>query len=403
MRTDGTRRRVRWLRQSESPQPLRAAIVGTGPGPRGSAGAGHGMGHHHAAGYRRLKGVELVACTDLVPEHAHRFAVRVGIPASGVFTSTAEMLASARPDVVSVCVPPAAHADIVVECARAPSVRAVHCEKPMAATWRDCIRMVEVCDAEGVQLTFNHQRRFSRVAAGVKELLDSGTIGRLVRVELGSPNLFDYGTHLFDLCGYLTDGEPVEWVHASVDYDGETRKYGVAQETWALAQWRYRNGVAGVVSTGTDALVDCQLRLVGTEGVLEFGRPGGPPLRLRRHGDDEWTAVDTSPDAVNGPARGLGIVTEVARRTGVLQPGTPTPRWLPPTFVERAIENVVSSLESAQPSPLAGETALASTELIFACWESARRGQRVVLPLDIDDNPLEAMITAGRFEAFDEE
>jgi predicted dehydrogenase len=304
--------------------------------------------------------------------------------------------------VVSVCVPPAAHADVVVECARAPSVRAVHCEKPMAVTWRDCVRTVAVCDTEGVQPTFNHQRRFSRAVAGLRELLDGGAVGRPVRVELGSSNLFDYGTHLFDLCGYLTDDDPAEWVHASVDHDGETRQYGVSQETWGL-QWQDRNGVTGVASTGTDPLVDCQLRLVGSEGVLEFGRPGGPPLRLRRHGADEWTVVDTSPDAVNGPVKGWGLVTDLARRTGVLKPEMPTPRWLPSTLVERAIESVVSSLESGRSSPLAGATVLRSTELIFACWESARRGQRILFPLDIEDNPLEAMITARRFEAPDDE
>jgi hypothetical protein len=44
-----------------------------------------------------------------------------------------------------------------------------------------------------------------------------------------------------------------------------------------------------------------------------------------------------------------------------------------------------------------GATALASTELVFACWESPRRGEIVTLPLAIDDNPLGATIETGRF------
>ena len=390
--------RLRRLRRRPDTRPrVEAAVVGTGPNPRDPSASGRAMGYHHAAGYRRLRGVDLVACADLVPAHARRFAASVGIPPSGVFTSTAEMLARTEPDVVSVCVPPAAHAGLVVQCARTASVRAVHCEKPMATTWRDCLRMVEVCEAEGVQLTFNHQRRFSVVTERAKRLLDEGAIGRLVRVEIGGKNLFDYGTHLFDLCRLFTDGEPVERVHASVDYAQDNQRYGAPQETWALAQWRYRDGVVGLASTGDGSLLNCQLRLVGSEGTLEVGHDGGPPLRHRRRDEEGWTVVDTRPDAVNGPVSGWGLVTEVARRTGVLQPGTPTPRWLPGTLVERAIADVVASVDVEEPSPLSGASALASTELVFACWESARRGGAVTLPLDIEDNPLESMIAAGRF------
>ena len=373
---------------------VRAAVVGTGS----PSASGSGMGYHHAAGYRRLAGVDLVACVDHDPAHARAFATSVGLDPAGVFTSTAEMLDRAEPDVVSVCVPPAAHADLVVECARAPSVRAVHCEKPMATTWHDCVRMVEACDAEGVQLTFNHQRRFATPSRRAKALVDTDAVGRLRRVEVGGTNLFDYGTHLFDLCRYLTDGEPVEWVAADLGYDRENRRYGAPQETWATAQWRYRDGTVGFASTGDESVLDCQLRLVGREGTLEWGCEGGPPLRCRGRDEAEWTVVDTGRDGIDGPKTGLGLVTGAARHIGVLRPETPTPRWLPGTLIERAIESVVGSLASGEPSPLAGERALASTELIFACWESARRGRPVDLPLDIDDNPLEAMIASGRFD-----
>lgn len=67
---------------------------------------------------------------------------------------------------------------------------------------------------------------------------------------------------------------------------------------------------------------------------------------------------------------------------------------MPSTLVERAIADVVSSFDAEEPSRLSGATALASTDLIFACWESTRRGQQSTLPLDIDDNPLGVMIEA---------
>ena len=49
--------------------------------------------------------------------------------------------------------------------------------------------MVAVCEERGVQLTFNHQRRFGRPFNRAKELLDSGVIGELTRVEAFTSNL----------------------------------------------------------------------------------------------------------------------------------------------------------------------------------------------------------------------
>jgi predicted dehydrogenase len=69
-----------------------------------------------------------------------------------------------------------------------------------------------------------------------------------------------------------------------------------------------------------------------------------------------------------------------------------------PTFVDRAIEDVVKALEEGREPELGAKNALQSTELIFAAWESARRRGRVTLPLDVEDNPLEAMVEAGELD-----
>ena len=64
-------------------------------------------------------------------------------------------------------------------------------------------------------------------------------------------------------------------------------------------------------------------------------------------------------------------------------------------FIERAIADAVRGLETGEEPELSGRGALRSTEVIFAGWESARRRGRVDLPLDIEDNPLVAMVDAG--------
>ncbi|MFC6731882.1 Gfo/Idh/MocA family protein [Haladaptatus sp. DYSN1] len=357
------------------------AFVGTGaktppPGTKGFA-----MAYRHASGYARLPQCQLVACADIVRENAQAFAEAFGI--DGVYTDVSTMLDAANPDIVSIATPPGTHADIVTACARHPSVRAIHCEKPMALTWGDAKRMVAVCDAADVQLTFNHQYRFGEPFRRMKALLDAGEIGTLERIEFADRDLYDTGTHLFDLADYMTDGTPVEWVLAQVEYSVENRWFGTHNENQGLAQWKYDSGVYGLAATGWGAdMIGCFLRLVGSEGVIEI-RHSTPALFVKTMGD--WRAVDTGGEGVYGPPQS-GRMGALLSRFG---------REERTTYVDRAIAHIVECLETDRESELSGKHALAATELIFACWESARRRGRVSLPLGVEDNPLESMVEAG--------
>ena len=319
------------------------------------------MAYRHAAGYRKLDDCEIVACADLIRDHAEDFAAEFDIDDEHVYEDYGEMLASAEPDVVSVCTPVPTHADIVVDCAESGVPRAIHCEKPMATTWSDCRRMADVCDEAGVQLTFNHQRRFDDHWTEAKRLLDEGAIGDLRRIEMGGKNIFDYGSHLVDLCNYFTDEAAAEWVLGQIDYRTEDVRYGAHNENQALAQWSYDNGVRALAATGAgEGLVASHHRLVGTDGEIEVLPDDGPDIRVRR-GDGTRESLDID----GGPA------------------------------IHRAVEHVVASLDAGVEPDLSAARALKSTEIIFAVWESARRRGRIDLPLDIEDNPLEAMVESG--------
>jgi predicted dehydrogenase len=347
-----------------------AAVIGTGPDPENPSGDGYAMGYRHADGYEAHEDVELVACADIVPENAQAFADTYDIDDDGIFEDYNEMVDAVEPDLVSVTVPPVIHEDISVDCIRSGVVQAVHCEKPMALTYGGARNMAEAAWRNDVHLTFNHQRRFSRAFRGAKELLDDGEIGDLERVEFSAPNIFDYGSHSFDLCGYFVDETPAEWVLCGLDYSEEDKLFGAHNENHAVVQWAYENGVQGLATTGvgSDGLA-CHNRLVGSDGVIEVG-PGGigsqTPLRIRRDGGD-WEALDTDGDHLHGEE-----------------------------LIESAIADVVEAVETGDPSELCARNALNATEIIFGAWESARRRGRIEFPLDIEDNPLEAMVESGQ-------
>jgi len=346
-----------------------AAVIGTGPDPENPSGDGYAMGYRHADAYEAHDDVDLVACADIVPENAQAFAESYDIDDDGIFEDYNEMVEAVEPDLVSVTVPPAIHEDISVDCIRSGVVSAVHCEKPMALTYGGARNMAEAAWRNDVHLTFNHQRRFSRAFRRAKELLDDGEIGELERVEFSAPNIFDYGSHSFDLCGYFVDETPAEWVLCGLDYSEEDKLFGAHNENHAVVQWAYENGVQGLATTGvgSDGL-SCHNRLVGSGGVVEVG-PGGigsrTPLRIRRDGGD-WEELDTDGDHLHGE-----------------------------DLIEAAVADVVEAVETGEASELCARNALNATEIIFGAWESARRRGRVEFPLEVDDNPLEAMVESG--------
>jgi predicted dehydrogenase len=372
-----------------------AAVIGTGPDPEEPGQDGYAMGYRHGHAYRRNEACELVACADIVPENGRAFAREFGLDAADVYEDYEAMLSAVAPDIVSVCVPPSAHASIVVGCAESGVPQAIHCEKPMAETWADCKEMVRACERAGIQLTINHQRRFGAPFREAKRLLDEGTIGDLRRIEVAEETLFDAGSHLFDLCGYYTEEAAIEWVLAQVDYREENVWFGTPNATQALSQWQYEDGTRGLARAGaSNSDGGCYLRLIGSDGSIEIGVEDGPTLRVRSD-DHGWRTIGTDGESIHGWAS-LGYVGAAVRKLKERLPLVAPEDRSGNVFIERALADVVDAIGTDRTPELAAERALRATEVIFASWESARRAGRVDLPLDIEDNPLVAMIEAGQ-------
>lgn len=350
------------------------AIIGTGPDPTNPTVEGFAMGYRHAEAYRNDDRCRVEACADIVRENAEAFAREFDIDDDSVFEEYEQMLTAVEPDIVSVTVPPAIHEDIVVGCAHSGVAQAVHCEKPMADTLASARRMVDVCKEKGVKLTFNRQRRFGRPFTEAKQLLDDGEIGDIQRVEIAWGDFFDTGAHTVDLAGMFTDDQPAEWVITQLDYRDEDIRFGAHQENQIWAQWRYDNGVHGVMATGEgSSLIDAAMLLRGTEGTLRIDSEDGPMLEVERDGIRE--EIDVGGETMHG-------TPEDGDRLGS-------------RFHDRAIGDVVDALENDEESQLSGRIGLQTAEILFGGYESVRRRGRVDIPVDVEDNPLEEMVESG--------
>ena len=343
---------------------LRVGIIGTGKKkPRGDQ-FGFAMAYQHANGYVALDTCELVACADIVEENARAFADQYGV--ANVYLDYNEMLAAEQLDMVSICTWMHLHEPMVLDACQA-GVRAIHCEKPMADTWGGARRMAAAAKDNGVQLTFNHQRRYGEPFIMAKQMLNDGRIGELQRLECGAGNLYDTGTHFIDMFSFFMGEVPAQWVLGQIDYRAESLVFGSHNENQQVVLTEYENGVFGLIMTGASASpVGCVDKLIGAEGVIEVGVQDGPPIRYRLAGETEWTAPDTGGASIHGP-----------------------------NFNERAIADAVACLLEGRTCQLCAENALIATEIIFGAYESSRRRARVDFPLDIEDNPLAAMVESG--------
>jgi predicted dehydrogenase len=356
---------------------FRAGIIGCGR-PRREAGAtGFGQGHIHAAGYEASPDCEIVAAADISQENLDAFCREHNVAAG--YLDYHEMLDEEKLDIVSVCTWPHLHAQMVIDAAQA-GVKAIHAEKPMAPTWGESKQMAAACEERGVQLTFNHQRRFGSPFRKAKELLDDGAIGELVRIEAFTSNLYDWGTHWFDMMFMYNDETPVEWVIGQIEARGGRAIFGVQIEGQGLSFFRWKNGVYGLMVTGQRELYEhdgafkdvliCGNRLIGTEGVIEVGVRDGPQLRIRNTETGyRWQEVEV-PDRIHGNEH-----------------------------VVAAILDLVDALKTGREPVLSARKALQATEMIFATYESSRRRGRVDLPLEIDDSPFLSMLEAGDMSA----
>jgi UDP-N-acetylglucosamine 3-dehydrogenase len=330
---------------------LRAAVIGCG-----------GRGRSHAQGYAADPRTTLVTCAEPSAEARDSFAASFGV--STTYADYHEMLRAESPDIVSVCTWPHLHREMI-KAAAASGVQAIHAEKPMAPTWGDARAMHQACVDRGVLLTFCHQRRFGDTFQSARQLLRDGAIGTLQRIEASCPNLFDWGTHWFDMMFFYNEETPAQWVLGQLSVEEHREVFGVRLDTSGISWVRFANDVEGLLVTGDAGFGNLLNRLVGSEGVIEI-TPGGKaehPLRLFRGG--QWTPAE----------RPLGV--PVAQHTIA------------------SVSNLIDALASGDEPELSSHRALRATELIFATYESSRRRGRVILPLDVDDSALLTMLTDG--------
>ena len=154
------------------------------------AGAGY-IGRAHMGVAQNGVRCTLSAVVDPSPA-AVAIAAQAGVP---LYRSLAEVFARDRPDGVVLATPNALHVDHALQCIEAGLPMLL--EKPIAATVADGERLVRAADAAKARILIGHHRAHSPIMAKARQIVEAGTLGRLVAV-MGSATFFKPDVYFAD-------------------------------------------------------------------------------------------------------------------------------------------------------------------------------------------------------------
>jgi len=151
----------------------RIGIIGTG-----------NIAATHIKSFLRFKDrCEVKALADIYPEKGEKMAKENGLSAD-VYKDYADMLGRPDIDLVSICLPPSAHAEAAVAALEAG--KHVIMEKPMAPSLEECDAMIEAAERNGKLLSVIAQNRYKVPMMKVNRMLREGKLGRVLHTTVTS-------------------------------------------------------------------------------------------------------------------------------------------------------------------------------------------------------------------------
>jgi len=236
--------------------------------------------------FSKVEGSDVVAVMCRNIDKAKDYAERHSI--GKWYDNAQDLIDDPQVNAVYVATPPASHAEYAIAAMKAG--KPVYVEKPMAASYEECLQMNRVSEETGIPCFVAYYRRTLPYFRRVKQLIDEGALGTVSTVQIrfaippyatdydrdnlpwrvkkeiaGAGYFYDLASHQLDLLDYLFG--PV------TDVNGFTTNVGglYAVEDTVTAAFRFQSGVLGSGSWSFVAHKKSrtdQIDFVGTMGKL---------------------------------------------------------------------------------------------------------------------------------------
>lgn len=243
---------------------LRLGIIGCG---------GIANGKHMPAEKRNPR-AEMVAFCDIVPERAQKAKEEYGTEDSAVYTDYKELLKDETIDAVLVLTHNKEHCRITVDALNAG--KHVLCEKPMATTYEEAVKMIEAAKKNNKVLTIGYQNRWRPDSMYMKQMAKDGEFGEVYYAEAiairrravptwgvfideekqGGGPLIDIGTHALDLTLHMMDNyEPAYCVGKTFHKLNKNTETGNAWGDWDVDRFTAEDSAFGFIVMKNGAVI----------------------------------------------------------------------------------------------------------------------------------------------------
>ena len=160
------------VRGTDNGKKVKVGIIGTG-----------WIAEAHAVGYKQMEDVEIVAAADLVPGKAEKFCKDNGLEGVRCYESGHAMLEAEELDAVSICTYNCQHAPCAIDALE----HGVHVmlEKPFTVTVEEAVEVMRAEKKSGKILTIGFQPRMSANMQRIKQIVESGELGKVYYIQSG--------------------------------------------------------------------------------------------------------------------------------------------------------------------------------------------------------------------------
>lgn len=235
-------------------------------------GAGS-MAAVHNDCYKIMENVKVIGVIDATPQ-GQEFARRNNIKHYTDF----DMVPVEDYDIVDICSLTDTHLQYVKKAASAG--KDIFCEKPLARNMEQAGEILKVCNEAHVRISVGQVVRFFPAYVRAKQVVDSGEIGDVVRVQTTRGGQFPVGWNdwyanikssggtMVDLV--IHDFDFLRWLLGDVESVQCTRKFSSnPSKDYSITTLRFTNGViADCHGMWIDGKFRTSFQIAGTQGVL---------------------------------------------------------------------------------------------------------------------------------------
>ncbi len=217
------------------------------------------------------------------------------------YTDAQELIDDADVNAIYIATPPSSHATFAIMAMRAG--KPVYVEKPLAASYDDCVRINRISAQTGVPCYVAYYRRYLPYFQRVRDIIGRGTIGNVTNIQLRfsvPPRELDYtsqkdlpwrlqpdisgGGYFYDLAPHQLDLiQDLFGVIVKAHGYCTNRAHLYAAEDTISACFRFESGLVGSGSwcfVGHQSAKEDRIDVVGEKGMLSFSVYNYDPIRL---------------------------------------------------------------------------------------------------------------------------